>query len=74
MKLYSTAEAAEYLGISLRMMKKYLHDELKKTGKRRIEGQMIGHSRVFTQDELDTFNAERRRQPGRPRVNSTESE
>lgn len=63
--LYSTKEAAAYLGIAVSTMKKYVHVE------KRIQGHKVGHSLVFTQDELDEFDASRRK-VGRPRKNSVE--
>lgn len=52
--LYSTADAAAYLGISEIMMKKYVFDQ------KRIRGTTIGRTRVFTKGELDRFNRTRR--------------
>lgn len=57
-KLYSTKEAAVYLGISERTMKSYIHE------KGLLKGQKIGHSLVFTQDELDTFKEWRKTAKG----------
>lgn len=60
MKLYSTAEAAEYLGLSLAAMKYHTHIA------ENLRPQKVGHSLVFTQAQLDEFLATRRK-PGRPR-------
>lgn len=60
MKLYSTAEAAKYLGLSLSAIKFHIHV----AGNLRPE--RIGHSLVFTQAQLDQFLATRRKR-GRPR-------
>jgi hypothetical protein len=59
MKLYSTQEAADYVGLSLQAMKYHVYIA------KNITGQLVGNSRVFTQDELDQFKAEKRPQ-GRP--------
>lgn len=63
MKLFSTSEAAKYLGVKLITMKKYAHGD-----KRRppvLKGTKVGNSLVFTQEELDAFKAKRRGR-GRP--------
>ena len=61
MNLYSTREAAEYLGISLSALKYHVHTVANLTP------QKVGHSLVFTQEQLDQFQ-ETRRGPGRPRL------
>ena len=53
MKLYSTREAAAYVGLSLQGFKYHIH--VAKT----IEGQLVGHSLVFTQEQLDEFRRNR---------------
>jgi len=60
MKLYSTSEAATYLGLSVAAIKYHVHIA------RNIEPQRVGHSLVFTQEQLDEFK-KTRRSPGRPR-------
>ncbi len=59
-KLYSAEEAAQYLGISRRLLKYHVHES------GALVGIKVGYSRVFTQVELDEFKA-KRRGPGRPR-------
>lgn len=64
MKLFSTSEAADYLGVKLITMKKYVHgDEHRQPV---LKGTKVGNSLVFTQEELDIFKAQRRGR-GRPR-------
>ena len=58
-ELYSTREAAQYLGISFHTMKYYIH--YAKT----LKGQKVGSSLVFTKDQLDQFQATKR-PVGRP--------
>lgn len=60
MKLYSTAEAASHLGLSLDAVKYHLKHK-------HLTGQKVGHSLVFTERELDRFRRDRR-PVGRPRV------
>lgn len=62
-KLYSTEEAARYLGKSVSAMKYHIHI------RRTLKGRLIGKTLVFTQAELDEFKANLRRQ-GRPRNKS----
>lgn len=57
--LYTTAEAADYLGLSTATIRKNIY----KTQK--LVGEMVGHTLVFTKAELDAF-ASRRQQVGRP--------
>jgi excisionase family DNA binding protein len=53
MKLFSTAEAAEYLGLSVVTVRYHIdHGNLTPT--------KVGHSLVFTQAQLDDFNASKR--------------
>lgn len=59
MKLYSTTEAAEYLDKTVASLKYHIH--VAKT----LKGQLVGHSLVFTQEELDRFKRNER-PPGRP--------
>lgn len=58
-RVFSTKEAANYLGVSIRTMKYHIH-----TGKN-LHGTLIGHSLIFTQEELDAFQRNRRDR-GRP--------
>lgn len=58
-QLYSTQEAAEYLGVSVSDIKHHVYTA------HTLHPTRIGHSLVFTQDELDRFNREKRK-PGRP--------
>ena len=60
MKLYSTAEAAEYLDLSLAAIKYHIYRA------RTLKAHRVGNSLVFTQEQLDEFN-KTRRPPGRPR-------
>jgi excisionase family DNA binding protein len=59
-RLFSTAEAAEYLGMSLDSFKYHVF----RAGN--ITGQMVGNSLYFTKAQLDEFAAKKRGQ-GRPR-------
>ena len=58
--LYSTREAAEYLGVAFSTIKYFIY-----TKKTLHPLRMIGRSLVFTQKQLDDFQANRRK-PGRP--------
>ena len=60
MNLYSTQEAAEYLGLSLSAIKDHVH------AAGNLQPQKVGNSLVFTQEQLDQFQATRR-SPGRPK-------
>ena len=66
MKLYSTKEAAEYIGISVSAMKYHIHTA------KTVQPLHIGNSLIFTQEMLDEFKANRRPQ-GRPRKENHES-
>jgi hypothetical protein len=59
MKLYSTREAAGYLGCGVQNVKYHYYSG-------NLEGQVVGKTMVFTQGQLDAFVAKNRR-PGRPR-------
>lgn len=59
-QIYSTREAAEYLGVSFDTMKYYIH--YAKT----IEGERMGNSLMFTRSQLDEFHATKR-SSGRPK-------
>lgn len=59
MKLHSTKEAAEYLGLSVPAIKYHIK-------KGHLKGQLVAKTLVFTQDELDKFKSTKRPQ-GRPR-------
>jgi hypothetical protein len=71
MKLFSTKEAAKYLDITERMMKKYVHGEKSQNIPPLLTGgTLVAHTLVFTQEQLDTFKATvlaTRRGRGRPR-------
>lgn len=58
MKLYSTREAAEYLGLSIPGLKYHLYQA------RDLTPQKVGKTLVFTCSELDRFR-QSRRQPRR---------
>lgn len=60
--IYSSREAAEYLGISFRTIRKHLYETKDLTPDTTIAGRLI-----FTKANLDAFNA-RRRPGGRPRL------
>jgi hypothetical protein len=57
--LLGTRDAAMYLGIGYDQMKNYASREPK-----RIEGQLIGKTLVFSREELDRFDTEERRAIG----------
>lgn len=60
-KLFSTQEAAQYLGITASGLKYHVYNS------GQLKGQMVGNSLVFTQEELDLFK--QNRQPaGRPKT------
>ena len=63
-KLYTTKEAAEYLGIAVATVKYHLYqaEDLKADAK-------VGGRLVFTQETLDHFAEEIKRRPGRPGKN-----
>jgi len=58
--LYSTTDAAEYLNLSVAAIKYHIY-----VG-RNIKPSLVGHSLVFTKEQLDQFQ-DNRRPPGRPR-------
>lgn len=58
---FSTREAAVYLGLSFSTMKYYVHYV------KRIKGQKMGNSLMFTRDQLDEFKANMRA-AGRPKT------
>jgi hypothetical protein len=60
MNLYSTAEAAQELNMSIAALKYHIYTA------KTLSGQLVGKSLVFTQDEIDRFQSVRRR-PGRPK-------
>lgn len=60
MKLYSTREAAEYLGLSVSALKYHVH----RAGN--LRPRRVGNSLVFTQEQLDEFKRNRR-PVGRPK-------
>ena len=59
MQIYSTREAAAYLGISVPALKFYIRQG-------RLQPAKVGHSLVFTQNQLDAFKPTMR-PSGRPR-------
>lgn len=63
-QLFSTTEAAEYLGISVPTLKYHLK-------KGNIKPEMVGNSLVFTEELLDQFKKSKRR-PGRPGKDKTQ--
>lgn len=69
MKFYGIEEAAKYLKLSVSGLKYHLYPE------RDLCPIRIGQSRtlVFTQEMLDTFQANRRK-PGRPKKSEMEME
>lgn len=66
MRLYSTKGAAEYLGPffgwgdALSALKYHIHEA------HTIKGELIGHTQLFTQKQLDEFRATKHPQ-GRPK-------
>ncbi len=62
--IFSTREAANYTGLSLRGFQHHVYT-LKD-----VAGTRIGKTLVFTKDELDRFLLIPRRRPGRPRKES----
>jgi len=61
MKLYSTAEAASYLGRAEATVRHHVYN----TG--RLEPRKVHRKLVFTQEQLDRFVAEGPRKSGRKR-------
>lgn len=61
MNLYSTSEAARYLGLSVVALKKHIYQigDL-------IPDKKIGNALIFTQETLDMFQA-KRKPVGRPK-------
>jgi excisionase family DNA binding protein len=59
-QMFSTAQAADYLGVSVPTMKKYTHvDKI-------ITGTMIGNSLAFSRADLDAIKPQVRHSRGRP--------
>ncbi len=58
-QFFSTNEAAEYLDLAVPTVKYHLYRS------KRLNGQMIGNSLMFTRDQLDEFKVVRR-PVGRP--------
>lgn len=58
-KLYTTAEAAKYLGLSVSALKNHIYE----VGD--LHGHKVGNVLLFTQAELDRFRREKRPR-GRP--------
>ena|GEM_PF-2936272 len=65
-EVLSTNDAADYLGIAVITLKKYIHDS------HEITGTMMGNSLMFTRQQLDEFYAKPRRPVGRPRKATAE--
>lgn len=61
--LYTTEAAAAYLEISVRTLKKYLYE----FDPPLLKPQRVGHTLVFTRDQLDNFKQSYKPQSGRPR-------
>ncbi len=59
-KIFSTVEAAKYLELSVSALKYHIY--ISKT----IVPRKVGNSYMFTQEQLDSFQSDRRK-PGRPR-------
>ena len=64
MKLFSTIEAAEYLGKSVSTVRHHVYYS------KRLHPLRIGGTLVFTQEELDRFKREHPGRPGRKRKES----
>lgn len=64
MKLYSTKQAAAHLGMGESALKYHIYQG-------NIKPQKVGHSLVFTQEQLDEFKSNRRPR-GRPRKEERE--
>ena len=56
--LFTVEQAAEYLGLSRRTVKYHLYES------GYLSGKTLGHTIIFTREELDTFKA-RNLKPGR---------
>lgn len=65
-QLFSTKEAAKYLGLHRQTIWYHITNK-------HIFPAKVGNSRVFTRAQLDEFNATRRK-PGRPRAVQEEKE
>lgn len=59
--VFSTREAAKYLGISFNTMKYHIHYA------KNIQGVKVGNSLVFTRTQLDEFK-KTKRSPGQPKM------
>lgn len=57
--IYSTQEAADFLGLSLSAVKKHVHQG-------HLVPRLIGRTYIFTRAQLEEFQRNRR-PPGRPR-------
>jgi len=62
---YTTAQAAEYLGLSVAAIKYHVYSG-------NLKPEKPGHDLIFTKAMLDEFN-EGRRGPGRPRKEEPQS-
>ena len=65
-KLFSTQEAAEYLGMTISGVKYHVYES------KLLKGQLIGKTLVFTQKQLDNFKNNDQRPAGRPRKETEE--
>lgn len=64
-QLFDTKRAADYLGVTVRTMKKYIYTL--EPEDRRLRGTLLGNSLVFTQQQLDDFRERHSTAPGRPK-------
>lgn len=62
---YTTEEAAAYLGMKPDLVNYHIHTS------RRLSGEIKGHTRIFTQMELDAFKRQERK-VGRPKKKQAE--
>lgn len=61
--IYSTQDAADYLGLGVPALKYHIYTS------KNIRGQLVGHTLMFVREELDRFLSVRRG-PGRLRKNT----
>ncbi len=62
-QIFSTQEAAGYLKLSVASVKYHLYHA------KDLKGEMFGNSLMFTKDQLDHFQVNKR-PPGRPKTSS----
>jgi len=68
MKFYSTQQAADYLEIQPETIKKHYQQG-------HLHGTLVGHSMIYTQEDLDAFKATWKRTKGpAPNPNSIRSQ